>query len=59
MVQLYGDPNPSNKNPNNTFGQQNRDQYGNVFTSTERDPYDPYRRDRFKFDMQNNDDSNR
>ncbi|CAK1594537.1 unnamed protein product [Parnassius mnemosyne] len=57
MVQLYGEPNPSNKNPNNTFGHQNRDQYGNAFSSTERDTFDAYRRDRFKFDKQ--DDSNR
>ncbi|CAH2059390.1 unnamed protein product, partial [Iphiclides podalirius] len=57
MVQLYGEPNPSNRNPNNTFGQQNRDQYGNFATSTERDSYDQYRR--YKFDRQGNDDTNR
>ncbi|XP_013138016.1 PREDICTED: melanotransferrin [Papilio polytes] len=58
MVQLYGEPNPYNKNPNNTFGQQNRDMYGNPFSSTERDPYDPYdpyRRNRFNDDKQDND----
>ncbi|XP_045539893.1 melanotransferrin [Papilio machaon] len=62
MVQLYGEPNPSNKNPNNTFGQQNRDQYGNPFSSTERDSYDtydPYRRNRFNYDDKQDNDGNR
>ncbi|KPJ19174.1 Melanotransferrin [Papilio machaon] len=61
MVQLYGEPNPSNKNPNNTFGQQNRDQYGNPFSSTERDSYDtydPYRRNRFNYDDKQDNDEN-
>ncbi|XP_068625478.1 transferrin 2 [Battus philenor] len=53
MVQLYGEPNPSNKNPNNTFGHESRDQFGNSVFSTERtsyDPYDPYRREKFYSD---------
>lgn len=45
LVQLYGEPNPLNKNSNRTASYQSRDGYGNAYTSTtERYPYDPYRR---------------
>ncbi|XP_048001639.1 melanotransferrin [Leguminivora glycinivorella] len=46
LVQLYGEPNPLNKNSNRTATYQSRDGYGNPYTSstTERYSYDPYRR---------------
>ncbi|KAL0811384.1 hypothetical protein ABMA28_009793 [Loxostege sticticalis] len=54
LVQLYGQPNPLNRNSNRTSGYQSRDGYGNPYmSSTEpaRKPYDPYRQNNFDYNQ--------
>ncbi|XP_072934834.1 transferrin 2 [Epargyreus clarus] len=55
-VELYGDPNPSNRISNRTIGYQARDGYGNLFTTStteaSRFQYDAFRQNQFNYNRE-------
>ncbi|KAL4708556.1 hypothetical protein ACJJTC_014164 [Scirpophaga incertulas] len=59
IVQLYGEPNPYNKMSNRTDTYQAINGFGVPYSTTERSPYDSYRRDKFGYSRERDHDDER